>query len=103
MVHHRMRTDRRSLRIDDRIEGQGTGNASFGLLLHPEATPVRSGDSIAVEREGARIVVHTDIPLAIEEAPYWPDMGIEQPTRRLVASLPQEASGVRVEIEIDEP
>jgi uncharacterized heparinase superfamily protein len=103
LVHHRLRTDRRSLRIDDRIEGGGTANASFGLLLHPEATPVRSGNSIAVERERARIVVHADIPLGIEEALYWPDMGVEQPTRRLVASLPQGAGGLRIEIEIDEP
>lgn len=102
IVHHRLRAGRRGFRIDDRIAGDRSGAASIGVLLHPEAAPARSGDAVMVERAAAKIVLRASLPIAIEDAVHWPDMGVERPTRRLLIRLPAQADSVSLEIDIQE-
>ncbi len=100
VIWHRMQTQARSFRIEDRIIGHRSGDASFGLLLHPDAEPSRSGDAVAVARDDARIVITSDHPIEIVPAVYWPDMGVEYQTHRLVIRLPKGQNQLALEVEI---
>lgn len=100
LISHRLRAGRRSVHIEDRIDGRRAGAASFGLLLHPDAVPTRCDGAVEVKREDARIVVTADQPIYIIPAVHWPDMGVEQPTHRLVIRLPEGQDRLAVQLAI---
>ncbi|WP_165644777.1 heparinase II/III family protein, partial [Oharaeibacter diazotrophicus] len=72
------------LEIVDRIEGRPRVGARIGFLLHPAValTAETGGLRLAVGdvRIGLRITGGT---VAVEPAPWWPDMGVEEATRRI--------------------
>jgi hypothetical protein len=73
--------------VTDRVEGALGGAAVTRLLLHP-SVDVELGEGGALLRHGdvaARI--STDLPLRVEEAVWWPDLGVEVTTRRLVLEV----------------
>jgi uncharacterized heparinase superfamily protein len=76
------------LRIEDRIDGDPTAPARISLLLAPSIQP-EIVESEGVRLSGARASAHltASAPFAIEDAVWWPDMGVEVPTKRLVISL----------------
>ncbi|SEF02872.1 Glycosyltransferase involved in cell wall bisynthesis [Rhizobiales bacterium GAS188] len=75
------------IEIRDRIEGDATRSASIGFLLHPNVKVETEGPVTRLQRENATLTLTCSRPLALEEAVWWPDMGCEIATRRLVSSL----------------
>jgi len=77
----------RALTITDRILGQPDRVASLGFLLHPDVSLTISDDGVILAQGSTSCVVTTSQPIRIEDAVWWPDMGIERPTRRLRVDL----------------
>jgi len=75
------------LRVADHIKGQPPRPAQIGFLLHPDVTIEIQGDAVALLRGATRVAVSSSAPLAIADSVWWPDMGVEIPTRRLVVSI----------------
>ncbi len=89
-----------AIEIDDRLEGRGGYAATIGLLLHPEcAVTMDSGAAIVVRGE-SRVRIACDVGLSTTDAVWWPDMGVELPTRRLVTRLQPGAMAARTRIEV---
>ena len=61
--------------------------ARVAMLLHPDCTVEIDHCKALIRRGKARIVVTASHPLAVEPAMWWPDMGREIATRRLVLTL----------------
>lgn len=79
----RFEATRDGIEIFDRIEGRTDRAASIGFLLHPSANVEVSGQSARIARGGATLVMASSLPITVEDALWWPDMGREQATRRL--------------------
>jgi uncharacterized heparinase superfamily protein len=82
----------REIVIHDRIEGAPDRAAMIGFLLHPECQVEVHGEQARIGRGAASVHMSCSRPIAIEDAVWWPDMGIERATRRLRIRL---APGVR--------
>ncbi len=72
----------------DRILGGGGAPASIGLLLHPKAAVEAGPGTLTVRRGAAGFALVSDLEAIIEDAVYWPDMGVELPTLRIRLRLP---------------
>ncbi|MGC6330301.1 heparinase II/III domain-containing protein [Rhizorhabdus sp. FW153] len=85
------------LDIEDRITGRASRDASIGFLLHPSvsAEPL-SQTRWRLRGSTAEAILTCDLPVVAETACWWPDLGVEQPTQRLVvrASCDRFAAGV---------
>jgi uncharacterized heparinase superfamily protein len=90
----RFEVSEQMLRIADRLEGTANCAARLGFLLHPEVTITRSGEEVVLVRDDARVVVRSSHSFSIEDAVWWPDMGHELRTHRLVITMPPGASNV---------
>lgn len=88
---HRRRFDAspRRIRIEDRLSGAPAGPVRARLLLAPdaEAEALPSG-AVRIICGKATALVAGSGPIAIEQARWWPDMGVERPTVRLVMTVP---------------
>lgn len=73
----------RKLTVEDRV--RGAGGASATVLLHPSCklTPCEGGHEVVCANAAVRI----DVPAWSEEATWMPDLGVSQPTHRLVSEL----------------
>lgn len=94
----RFTVDAQGVRIDDRIDRAVDRTVSLGLLLHPDVVPSIEGEGATLQIGDARLIVTANGPLAIEEAVWWPDMGVEVPTRRLRLTWPVRSVEGRLEI-----
>ena len=74
--------------VIDRVEGALTSDVVVGLLLHPDASPSVSGAGIRITLGDCSVMLHASVPFEIEPAVWWPDLGKEVPTTRLVAHWP---------------
>ena len=94
--HHvrRFEASPKRLRILDRVEGCADRPARIGFLLHPDVAVDTEGNVVRLSWPGASIIMQTSQPLAIEGAVWWPDMGHERKTCRLVISPPTGALAV---------
>ncbi|MFZ5704572.1 MAG: heparinase II/III family protein [Pseudomonadota bacterium] len=97
----RFRLASNGLDILDRIEGGAARDGSIAFLLHP-ATRIEplSGTRWRLNRGAQEAVLSCDLPLVAEPAAWWPDLGVEETTQRLVvrASAVQLAHGVHSHI-----
>lgn len=76
------------LRTEDRIDGKPTVRARVSLLLAPQIEPeITVSEGVRLTGARASALLTASAPFAIEEAVWWPDMGVEVPTKRLVISL----------------
>jgi glycosyltransferase involved in cell wall biosynthesis len=73
--------------ITDRIEGTPTLPAQIAFLLHPGVEAVCSGCEATLRSGRATVQMTSSQPIAVEPAAWWPDMGVELATRRLVVRL----------------
>ena len=71
------------LRIVDVFDPPCGRPARLGFLLHPEAVVGRAGDRLLIVRGRARVEMRCDATITVEDAVWWPDMGVERPTRRV--------------------
>lgn len=74
------------VRITDRIEGRTDRAARIGFLLHPEVGVSIEGRHAVLTRGASRVQIAADADLACEPAVWWPDMGLEIATHRLVVA-----------------
>lgn len=74
--------------ITDRIEGAETfPEAKVTFLLHPEVDVTSVDKQVTLRREGTVLLLSSDCAMSVEPAVWWPDMGAEVATTRLVAHL----------------
>ena len=73
--------------IDDHIRGQCDRPGRIGLLLHPDVDVALDGNTAVMRIEGAVIRMTSGAPVEMEPAVWWPDMGHEVATQRLVVPL----------------
>jgi uncharacterized heparinase superfamily protein len=90
----RFEVNEQVVRIADRLEGTASCAARLGFLLHPEVTITKSANEVNFARGDARVVVRSSHPFRIEDAVWWPDMGKELRTHRLVINVPPGANNV---------
>ena len=65
------------LRIVDVFDPPCGRPARLGFLLHPEAVVGRAGDRLLIVRGRARVEMRCDATITVEDAVWWPDMGVE--------------------------
>lgn len=92
----------RRIRIEDRLHGGAGGTARIGLLLHPSAAvqQIETGQW-RITCGNAAALVRASAALRAEPAVWWPDMGIELPTSRLVIELAPHVREAWVELEAE--
>ena len=86
--------------IEDRIEGALERVAHARLLLHPDVIVTRTGNDVMLRTGDISIRVASSAPLAIEAAVWWPDMGVERTTQRVVAILALGARTIRTDLTV---
>jgi uncharacterized heparinase superfamily protein len=100
-VHRRRFTfENGVLDIHDRLEGPLPAPVSGTLLLHPACHAIDDGGALVVTRAPARLRIDASVPFSVEPAVWWLDMGVEQPTKRIVFRWPHGTSEVRTRIAI---
>ena len=75
------------IEIVDRIEGNTDRRATIGFLLHPDCRVEVAGTSARITSGEVTVDVGCDTPIRAEPAVWWPDMGVELVTTRLVVNL----------------
>jgi uncharacterized heparinase superfamily protein len=90
-----------SLEIHDRIEGKTSIVAEMGLLLHPDVAIETAGRNVMLSRGSARVKLAASHAFAIEPAVWWPAMGVEVATSRLVARLAPGERDARIRFDIN--
>jgi len=86
--------------ICDRIEGYPDRPASVGFLLHPEARVEIAGAVARILTRAAEIRITSTLPIGVEGAVWWPDMGCEKPTTRLRIRIPTGVSKIVTELRV---
>lgn len=88
-VHYRRaRLSPRHIRIEDRLDGQSSRPARIAFLLHPAVrTEQVAAGKVRLTCGKAAALVAASADLAVEPAVWWPDMGVELATSRLVMVL----------------
>ncbi len=76
-----------ALAIEDRVDGACPLAARVSFLLHPSVRARVAGASALLAAGDYEIDVEASHPLSLEPAVWWPDLGCEQPTLRLVIYL----------------
>jgi uncharacterized heparinase superfamily protein len=79
--------DANKVRIEDRITGKPTRQARLAFLLHPAVRLSRLEEKWLLELPGVALVLTSTIALEVEAAVWWPDMGQELKTTRLVGVI----------------
>jgi uncharacterized heparinase superfamily protein len=90
----------RRLSIHDRIDGRAGQAARIAFLLHPEVEAEIESRGATLKSGGAAIKVTSSEPIKIEPAVWWPDMGVELRTSRLVIRLAPPMRAAATEFEI---
>jgi uncharacterized heparinase superfamily protein len=73
--------------IRDRLEGTTDRLVHARFLLHPDVTVELERDEVMLRRARHEIVVTSNGVIRVEPAVWWPDMGLELGTRRIVIEL----------------
>ncbi len=90
----------REVVIRDRIEGKSDLSASIGFLLDPAAHVDASACEALIRRGASRIRMTSTLPIGVEEAVWWPNMGHERRTKRLRIRLAPAAGEASVAFEL---
>lgn len=88
------------LRVIDSIQGSTDRPAEIGFLLHPDVQVRLQGNELILSSGSSEIFVSSDVPLTVETSLWWPDMGVEFATKKLLARLGPEESGCETRFEI---
>ncbi|MEO6216942.1 MAG: alginate lyase family protein [Sphingomonas sp.] len=86
-IRRRIVVDASRVAIEDRVMARQGYAARVTMLLHPECSVEVDHCKALIRRGKANIAVTASRPLTIEPAMWWPDMGREIATRRLVLTL----------------
>ncbi len=88
------------MEIEDRVEGTTDRPASIGFLLHPAVVPEVSGNRARLRLGRLDIILSSSRPIGMEDAVWWPDMGVERQTQRLRIGFPPGAQTVTTAIRL---
>ena len=88
------------IEIEDRIEGTTDRPASIGFLLHPAVVAEVSGHEARLRLGPLDIILSSSRPIDMEDAVWWPDMGVERQTQRLRIGFPPGAETVTTAIRL---
>ena len=86
--------------IEDRVEGHLDRVAHVRLLLHPDVIVRTTNGEMTLCNGTTRISATFSSTLSVEPAVWWPDMGVERATQRLVATFAPGARALRTELRI---
>lgn len=89
--------------LRDRLDGPASAPAAqAGLLLHPQAEARQQPDGAwqVTGPEGQGLRIACSLPLQAEPAVWWPDMGREIATTRLIARTGPGWTGIETRIEV---
>jgi uncharacterized heparinase superfamily protein len=75
-----------TLEIRDRVTGGGGQPVSARLLIHPDWRVETSGTRARLTRNGLGIEIEASAPIVALPACWWPNLGVEHPTYRLVVT-----------------
>jgi uncharacterized heparinase superfamily protein len=91
---HIRRFEARSKRvtIHDCVNGAPVVPASVGFLLEPGVEVDVSGSNALLCQGASRIQMTSTLPIHVEDGVWWPNMGHEEPTKRLRISLTPDTS-----------
>ena len=76
------------IEMEDRIDGTTDRPASIGFLLHPAVAVEVQGREARLRLGPRDIILSSSQPIDVEDAVWWPDMGVERQTRRLRIGFP---------------
>jgi uncharacterized heparinase superfamily protein/glycosyltransferase involved in cell wall biosynthesis len=88
--------------ITDRIEGTPAQPAQVAFLLHPGVEVTCAGCEATLRGRRAAVQMTSSQPIAVEPAVWWPDMGVELATRRLVVRLAPGVASVMTQFHVVE-
>ncbi len=91
-----------SLKILDRIAAAPSA-AHARMLLHPDVEVELDGDRAELRRGPAHLRLSANVEIKCEKAVWWPDMGHERATKRLVLTAPPGGSEIVTEIVWSKP
>lgn len=87
--------------LHDRIEGGTDRAVSLGFLLHPDVTCTKAGEALSLSAGPVRIRVSASVPLQVVPAVWWPDMGEERATHRIVGHLALPGAAVQTRFTVE--
>ena len=87
-----------ALEIHDAIEGNPQVQAVITFLLDPAARVTATPAGVIIEQPNATTSVSSSLPIAIERALWWPDMGHEHATQRLRIPIPAGTASVKTRL-----
>ena len=90
------------LKILDRIAG-APSPARSRMLLHPEVEVALDGVRAGLRRGPTFLQLRANVEIQCEDAVWWPDMGRERATKRLVLTAPSDTSEIVTEIVWSKP
>jgi hypothetical protein len=91
-----------ALKILDRIAGAPSA-ARARMLLHPEVEVELDGAHAELRRGPAHLRLIANVEIKCEDAVWWPDMGRERATKRLVLTASPGASEIVTDIVWSKP
>ena len=99
--HHR-RFDLRGPRlvVHDRVTGGSGQRAVARLLLHPDVAVAPAEGGLDLGVGPVLISLRSRAPIRVEPSVWWPDFGVELPTRRIVLDLGEAPCDGRFELTI---
>jgi uncharacterized heparinase superfamily protein len=74
--------------IVDELERPARKAVISRFLLHPEWDVTVDGNIASFAREGTTVTLTASAPIVSDPAVWWPDMGVEWPTRRILIHWP---------------
>ncbi len=89
-----------SIDIVDRIEGRTNDATRLNFLLHPDVFATRRDEEIELSRSGLKIAFSSSSPCNLEPAVWWPDMGEERDSTRIVVRVPAGHDEIRTSFRI---
>lgn len=89
-----------SVDIIDRVEGAAERSAKINFLLHPEIVATQRSEEIELSQSGLRITFNSSSSAELAPAVWWPDMGVETATTRIVVHLAAGQEEVRTSFRI---
>lgn len=100
-IHHRVfHSENYSLKVIDTIHGKTNRPAKIGFLLHPEVQ-VRARENELILSAGEKeILVSSNASISVEPSVWWPDMGVQHATKKLLVRLTPEQMHCETKFEV---
>jgi len=97
-VERRVEVGANGITLQDRVACETWHAATSRLLLHPDCSVDLDGGTAIVRRGDIALAIRGSAPLAVQDAVWWPDMGVEVATKRICLTLPADCFEARFEL-----